>query len=49
MLSFPGGNQREQARQKGLKAEKGKNKPAEEQEGNKGMSLQERKQRYPSF
>jgi len=43
-----GGNQRELARQKNMKKnqEQTKGKKADEKDGNKGMSLQERKQRY---
>ena len=40
-----GGNQRELARAKNSKKDVGKSKKADEMEGNKGLSLQERKER----
>ena len=39
------GNQRDMAREKAAKASKGKAKAANEQEGNKGLTLEQRKQR----
>jgi hypothetical protein len=39
------GNQRELARAKNQKKEQSKGKAADDKEGNKGMSLQDRKQR----
>lgn len=47
-LTFSGGNQRDLARQKNLKKqqETSKTKKADDKDGNKGMSLQDRKQRY---
>jgi len=46
-----GGNQRELARQKNLKKqhEQTKGKKADDKDGNKGMNLQERRQRYSMF
>jgi 4F5 protein related disordered region len=43
-----GGNQRDLAREKNMKkqAEHSKAKKADDKDGNKGMSLQDRKQRY---
>ena len=40
-----GGNQRELARAKKAKGEKGKNKASNDQEANKGLNLPDRKQR----
>jgi 4F5 protein related disordered region len=47
-MTFTGGNQRDLARQKNLKKtqETSKAKKADEKDGNKGLNLQERKQRY---
>jgi len=44
----PGGNQRDLARQKNLKKQQDhtKGKKADDKDGNKGMTLQERRQRY---
>merc|ERR1712012_684389 len=39
------GNQRDKTREKAAKADKGKSKAAKDQEGNKGMSMEARKQR----
>lgn len=39
------GNQREQARQKNIKKQADNSKKSSDKDGNKGMSLQERKQR----
>lgn len=44
MFSSTGGNQRELARAKNAK--KNGSKPAGEQENNKGLTLEQRKQRY---
>ena len=41
-----GGNQRDLARSKNQKKSTGQNKAAAEHEGNKGLSLQDRKQRW---
>ena len=39
------GNQRDKAREKADKANKGKTKAASEQDGNKGLNMEQRKQR----
>merc|ERR1712136_352032 len=39
------GNQRDKAREKAAKADKGKGKAAKDQEGNKGLNMEQRKQR----
>ena len=39
------GNQRDKAREKAAKADKGKGKAASEQDGNKGLSKEQRQQR----
>ena len=39
------GNQRDKAREKAAKADKGKTKAASEQAGNKGLNMEQRKQR----
>jgi len=39
------GNQRDKAREKADKANKGKGKAANDQEGNKGLNMEQRKQR----
>ena len=44
-ILLTGGNQRELARQKQIKKDKGKGKAAAEQAGNKGTNLQTRQQR----
>ena len=46
MLFDTGGNQRDLAREKNMKKQQDKGKKSELCEGNKGTSLQERKQRY---
>merc|ERR1712133_30599 len=42
------GNQRDKAREKAAKADKGKTKAASEQAGNKGLNMEQRKQREKS-